>query len=74
MESWQVLGLCRTGSLTVVSKATVPGWPIVVVSRNPAYRAAQDDEAHEAHLAEGRFQKVASIVEDLAFKARPKLD
>ena len=44
----------------------------MVVSRNPAYRAAQYDEAQEAHLAKGRFQKVASIAEDLALKARPK--
>ena len=43
-----MLGLCRTGIFTDVSKANVPGWPIVVVSRNPAYRAAQYDEAQEA--------------------------
>ena len=65
-----LLGLCRTGTVTDESKASVPGWPIVVVSRNPAYRVAQYDEAQEAHPAKGRFQKVASIAEDLALKAR----
>ena len=46
----------------------------MVVSRNMAYRAAQCDEAQEAHPANGRFQKAASIAEDLAHKARPKPD
>ena len=46
----------------------------MVESRNPAFRAAQYDEAQEAHPAKGRFQKVASIAEDLALKARPKPD
>ena len=69
-----MLGLCRTGTITDVSKANVPGWPIVVVSRNPAYRAAQYGEAQEAHPAKGMFQKAACIAEDLALKARPKLD
>ena len=67
-----MLGLCRTGTFTKETKASVPGWPIVVVSRNPAYRAAQYDEAQEAHPAEGRFQKAACIAEDLALKASPK--
>ena len=57
-----------------MSKASVPGWPIVVISRHPAYRAAQYDEAQEAQPAKERFQKVASIAEDLAHKARPKPD
>ena len=57
-----------------MTKASVPGWPIVVVSRNLAYRAAQCDEAQEAHPAKRRFQKVACIAEDLALKARPKPD
>ena len=69
-----MLGLCRTGTLTDVSKASVPGWPKVVVSRHPAYRATQYDEAQEAQLAKGRFQKAASIAEDLAHKARPEPD
>ena len=56
-----------------MSKASVPGWPIVVVSQNLSYRAAQYDEAQEAHPAKGRFQKVACIA-DLAVKARPKPD
>ena len=73
-RGWKVLGLCRTGTFTDASKASVPGWPTMVVSRNPAYRAAQYDEAQEAHPAKGRFQKVASIAEDLAHKARPKPD
>ena len=55
-----------------VTKASVPGWPIVVVSRNPAYRATQYDEAQEAHPAKGRFTKAACIVVDLGPKARPK--
>ena len=71
---YALLGLCRTGTLIDVSKASVPGWPIVVVSRNPAYWAAQDDEAQEAHPAKGRFQKAVSIAEDLAHKARPEPD
>ena len=57
-----------------MSKASVPGWPIVVVILNPAYQAAQYDEAQEARPAKGRFQKEACIAEDLALKARPKLD
>ena len=57
-----------------MTKASVLGWPIVVVSRNPAYRAAQYNEAQEAHSAKGRFQKVACIAEDLSLKARPKPD
>ena len=44
----------------------------MVISLNPAYRAAQYNEAHEAHPAKGRFQKAASIAKDLAHKARPK--
>ena len=40
----------------------------------PAYRAAHYDEAQEAHLAKGRFQKAAYMVVDLAPKARPKPD
>ena len=67
-----LLGLCRTGILIVVNKASVPGWPKVVVSRHPAYQVAQYDEAQETQLAEGRFQKAACIVEDLALKARPR--
>ena len=66
--------ICRTGTITEVTKASVPRWPIVVISRNPAYRAAQYDEAQEAHPAKGRFQKAACIVVDLALKARPKPD
>ena len=66
------MGLCRIGALTGVSKASVPGWPKVVVSRHPAYRAAQCDEAQEAHPANGRFQKADCIAVDLALKARPK--
>ena len=54
-----------------MTKSSVLGWPIVVVSRSPAYRAAQYDEAQEAHPAKGRFQKVACIVVDLGPKARP---
>ena len=46
----------------------------MVVSRNPAYRVAQYDEAEKSHLAKGMFQKVACIVDDLAHKARPKPD
>ena len=69
-----MLGLCRTGTIIDVSKASVPAWPIVVVSRIPAYRAAQYDEAQEAHPAKGRFQKATYIVVDLALKARPKPD
>ena len=46
----------------------------MVVSRNPAYRAAQCDEAREAHPAKGRFEKAACIVIDLALKERPKPD
>ena len=65
-------GLYRTGTITDVNKASVPGWPKVVVSRHPAYRAAQYDEAQEAQPAKGRFQKAACFVEDLALKARPK--
>ena len=56
------------------TKASVSGWSIVVLSRNPAYRAAQYDEAREAHPARGRFQKAVCIVIDLALKARPKPD
>ena len=69
-----MLGLCRTGTLTKVIKASVPGWPIVVASRNPAYRAAQYDEAHEAQPAKRRFKKAACIVVDIALKERPKPD
>ena len=46
----------------------------MVVSRHPAYRAAQYDEAQEAQPAKRRLQKVASIAEDLAHKATPELD
>ena len=46
----------------------------MVESRNPAYWAAQYDEAQLAHPAKGRFQKAASIAEDLVHKARPKPD
>ena len=46
----------------------------MLVSQNPAYRTAQYDEAQEDRPAKVRFQKVASIVEDLALKARPKPD
>ena len=46
----------------------------MVVSQNAAYRAAQYNEAQETHPAKGRFQKAASIAEDLAHKARPKPD
>ena len=66
------MGLCRTGTLTDVSKASVAGWTIVVVSCHPAYRAVMYDEAQEAQPAKGRFQKAAGIAEDLALKARPK--
>ena len=69
-----LLGLCRTDTFTDVTKASVPGWPIVVVSQNPAYRAAQYDEAQEAHLAKGSFHKAAYIVVNLVLKARPKPD
>ena len=44
----------------------------MVVSRHPAYRAAQYNEAQEAQPAKGRFQKAACIAEDLALKAKPK--
>ena len=57
-----------------MTKASVLGWPIVVVRRNPAYQAAQYDEAQEAHPAKERFQKAACIMEDVALKARPKPD
>ena len=57
-----------------MTKASVPGWPIVVVSRNPAYREAQYDEAQKAHPAKGRFQKEACVVDDLVHKAMPKPD
>ena len=57
-----MLGICRTGTITEVTKASILGWPIVVVSRNPAYRAAQYDEAQEAHPVKGRFQKAACVV------------
>ena len=46
----------------------------MVAKPNPAYRAAQYDEAQEAHPANERFQKAASIEVDLAPKARPKPD
>ena len=39
---------------------------------NLAYRAAQYDEAQEAHPAKRRFQKAACVAEDLAHKARLK--
>ena len=46
----------------------------MVVSRNMAYRAAQYDEAQEAHPAKVRFHKPDCIAESLAHKAGPKPD
>ena len=68
------MGICRTGTFTEVTKSQHTRVAHGGGKPNPAYRAAQYDEAQEAHPAKGRFQKAACIVVDLALKARPKPD
>ena len=69
-----LLGLCRTGILTVETKSQHTRVAHSGGKPNPAYRAAQYDEAQEARPTKGRFQKAACIVVDLAPKGRPKPD
>ena len=69
-----LLGICRIGIITEVTKSQRTRVAHGGGKLNPAYRAAQYDEVQEAHLAKGRFQKTACIVVDLALKARPKQD
>ena len=68
------MGICRTGIITEVTKSQRTRVAHSGGKPNPAYRAAQYDEAQEAHPAKGRFQKAACVAEDLALKASPKPD
>ena len=65
-----LLGICRTGIITEVTKSQHTRVAHSCGKPNLSYRAAQYNEAQEAPPAKGRFQKAACIEVDLAPKAR----
>ena len=69
-----MLGICRIGTFTELTKSQHTRVAHSDGKPNPAYRTAQYDEAHEAHPAKKKVPEGGLLVVDLAPKVRPKPD